>query len=67
LTKEIIAHEALLMQGGERSVIHLHREGSFYRAYEWSAYLSCRYLHDFKVNKRVFNGIVLPEVFSLPK
>ena len=57
LTKEIIDQEALMVQGGERGEIHLHREGSFYSAYEWSAYLSCRYLHDFKVNKRAFNCI----------
>lgn len=34
LTKEIIDNEASMMQDGERGVIHLHREGSFYRAYE---------------------------------
>ena len=44
LTRELIDQESLMVQGGERGVIHLHREGSFYRAYEWSAYLSCRYL-----------------------
>ena len=52
-----------MVQGGERGVIHLHREGSFYRAYEWSAYLSCRYLHEFKVNKRAFNGIEKPVAY----
>ena len=63
LTGELIDQEALMVQGGERGVIHLHREGSFYRAYEWSAYLSCRYLHEFKVNKRAFNGIEQPVVY----
>lgn len=28
LTREIIDHEASMMQGGERGVIHFHREGS---------------------------------------
>ena len=56
LTKELINQETLMAQGGERGVIHLHREGSFYRAYEWSAYLSCHYLHEFKVNKRAFKN-----------
>ena len=51
------------MQGGERGVIHLHREGSFFRAYELSAYLSCRFLHEFKVNKRAFNGIEKPVAY----
>ena len=63
LTKEIIDQEASMMQGGERGVIHLHREGSFFRAYEWSAYLSCRYLHEFKVNMRLFKGVKLPLVY----
>ena len=63
LTRELIDQEALMVQGGERGVIHLHREGSFYRSYEWSAYLSCRYLHEFKVNKRAFNGIEQPVAY----
>lgn len=63
LTKELIDHEVLMMQSGERSVIHLHREGSFYRAYEWSAYLSCRFLHEFKVNKRMFKGFEQPVAY----
>ena len=57
--KEIIEHESSMFQGGERGVIHLHREGSFFRAYDWSAFLACRYLHEFKVNKRTFSGIEL--------
>lgn len=40
LTKEFIDQETLMVQGGERGVIHLHREGSFFRAYEWSAFRS---------------------------
>ena len=63
LKRELIDHEASMKQGGERGVIHLHCEDSFYRAYEWSAYLSCRYLHEFKVNKRAFNGIEQPVVY----
>ena len=63
LTKEMIEHEAMMLQGGERDVIHLHHEGSFLRAYEWSAYLSCLYLNDFKVNKRSFKGIDQPVAY----
>lgn len=37
--------------------IHLFQEGSFYRAYDWSAWLMCRYLHDFKVTHRRMKGI----------
>jgi len=37
--------------------IHLFQEGSFYRAYEWSAWLMCRCLHEFKVTHRHMKGI----------
>jgi len=40
VTKEIIEDEAHRLACGERDVIHLHREGSFLRAYEWSAWLT---------------------------
>ena len=60
--KEIIEHERSTFQGCERGVIHLHREGSFFRAYDWSVFLACRYLHEFKVNKRAFNGFEQPLV-----
>ena len=40
-----------------RRVIHLFQEGSFYRAYEWSAWLMCRFLHEFKVTHRRMKGI----------
>ena len=29
-------------------VVHLFLEGSFLRAYEWSAWLCCRYLNEYK-------------------
>ena len=63
VTKEIIEQEFALVASGERNVIHLHREGSFLRAYEWSAFLSCRYLHSFKINKRAFKGIDQPVAY----
>ncbi len=63
VTKELIEQEAQLLANGERAVLHLHREGSFLRAYEWSAFLSCRFLHQFKVNKRVFKGIDQPVAY----
>lgn len=63
VTKEIIEQEFALVASGERNVIHLYREGSFLRAYEWSAFLSCRYLHQFKVNKRMFKGIENPVAY----
>ena len=62
-TKEIIEIESRELSEGHRDIIHLHHEGSFLRAYEWSAFLSCRYLHEFKVTKRVFKGIEQPVAF----
>jgi len=40
VTKEIIENEAQRLASGEGDVIHLHREGSFLRAYDWSAWLT---------------------------
>ncbi|MBQ7684234.1 MAG: hypothetical protein IJT48_07070 [Bacteroidaceae bacterium] len=73
LTKEIIEQERQQVQTGRFRDVHLHKEGTFLRAYEWSAWLCCRYLHDFKVNKRQFKGIDDPVAYigfpetSLPK
>ena len=61
--KEIVEVESKELSGGHRDILHLHREGSFYRAYEWSAFLACRYLHEFKVNKRIFMGVEQPVAF----
>lgn len=51
------------MQAGQLGDVHLHKEGSFLRAYDWSAWLCCRYLHDFKVTKRQFKGIEAPVAY----
>ena len=37
--------------------IYLWPDGTFYRAYEWSAWLCVRYIRQFKVTKRVFKAI----------
>lgn len=62
LTKEIAERE------NSRTIadymeFHLFKEGTFLRAYEWSAFLGCRYLHEFKVNKRTFKGIEDPVAY----
>lgn len=64
VTKEIIEQERLLVQTGHHGDLHLHREGTFMRAYDWSAWLACHLLHDFKVSKRALARIVekLPNV-----
>ena len=51
VTKELIEQERQLVQTGQLRDVHLHKEGTFLRAYDWSAWLCCRYLHDFKMNQ----------------
>lgn len=60
--KEIVEQESR-QTAASRSELHLYREGTFLRAYEWSAFLACRYLHDFKVNKRQFKDIGQPVAY----
>ena len=50
--KEIIEKEQVRNTSAECYTIHLFREGTFYRAYEWSAWLSVRYYTDLKVTHR---------------
>ena len=38
------------------AVVHLFREGTFYRAYEWSAWLCVRYFTELKVTHRLLKG-----------
>ena len=63
VTKELIEQENLQLQTGNYRDVHLHKEGSFLRAYDWSAWLCCHYLHNFKVNKRAFKGIDEPVAY----
>ena len=63
VTKELIEKEKDLVEAGQVRDMHLHREGTFIRAYDWSAWLACKYLHDFKVNKRTFKGIDEPVAY----
>ncbi len=55
--KDIVQQEGSLRSPSHYSEIHLFQEGSFMRAYEWSAWLLCRYMHEFKVTRRQFKGI----------
>lgn len=61
--KEIVEQEKQRMSSGVRNELHLYREGTFLRAYDWSAWLACRHLHEFKVNKRRFKGAEEPVVY----
>ena len=50
--KEILEKEKDRGSMGQCGVIHLFREGTFYRAYEWSAWLCVRYFAELKVTHR---------------
>ena len=50
--KEILSIEENRTEDS-RGVIHLFQEGTFYRAYEWSAWLCHRYVHQFKVTHKL--------------
>jgi len=49
VTKELIEQERQQVQAGQLGDVHLHKEGTFLRAYDWSAFLCCRLLHDLKL------------------
>ena len=44
VTKELIEKERLLVQTGHHGDVHLHKEGTFLRAYDWSAWLIKQYV-----------------------
>lgn len=50
--KEILEIERNRMFNGPYSTIYLFQEGTFFRAYEWSAWLCCRYVNQFKATRR---------------
>lgn len=63
MNKEIIDIEGNRADAQARQTMHLYKEGTFIRAYNWSAWLCCRYLNAFKVNKRLYNGIDKPVAY----
>ena len=54
--KEIIEKERERGTAAQCATIHLFREGSFYRAYEWSAWLAVRHFPEMKVTHRLLKG-----------
>lgn len=54
--KEILDVEQQRSTPEQWRTIRLFPEGTFYRAYEWSAWLCVRYLQDFKPTKRKFKS-----------
>lgn len=53
---DIMDVEKQRLDEASRRLIHFYQEGSFLRAYEWSAWLCCRYLNDFKATRRVLKS-----------
>ncbi len=54
--KDIFEKERDRNAADKLAVIHLFREGTFYRAYEWSAWLMVRYYTEMKVTHRVMKS-----------
>ncbi len=54
--KEILEKEKERISLEQCSVIHLFREGTFYRAYDWSAWLSVKYFKELKITHRLLKG-----------
>ena len=54
--KELIGKESQRADIAACAVIHLVKEGSFYRAYEWSAWLTVHYYTELKVTHRVLKS-----------
>jgi len=71
--KDIVQLESERSNPEQYGAVHLFHEGSFLRAYEWSAWLLCRYVHEFKVTRRQYKDVDNPVIFvgfpqtSLPK
>ncbi len=49
---DVLAKERERADRAQCCVVHLAQEGTFYRAYEWSAWLCFRYIKQFKVTHR---------------
>ena len=54
--KEILSIEQEHSLLEQCAVIHLFREDTFYRAYEWRAWLCVRYFAELKVTHRMLKG-----------
>ncbi|MCQ2225102.1 MAG: hypothetical protein MJZ14_05175 [Paludibacteraceae bacterium] len=46
--KSIVEKEKNRNSQEDKGKVFLYKEGSFLRAYEWSAWLCCRFVSDFK-------------------
>lgn len=60
---EIMTQEKKRVKEEDMRVINLYQEGSFLRAYEWSAWLCVKYISKFNVTKKSIKAIDDPIVF----
>ncbi|MCQ2216654.1 MAG: hypothetical protein MJZ31_12150 [Bacteroidales bacterium] len=61
--KEIVEKEQQRTGLEQMRKAYIYREGSFYRAYEWSAWLFVRHVSDFKVTCRNMKSLEQPVAF----
>lgn len=54
--KDILETERLRADMAQCLRINLFKEGTFYRAYEWSAWLCVRYVQEFKTTRRLMKN-----------
>jgi len=55
--KDILAFETSRHgQGISPVTVRLYAEGTFYHAYEWSAWLACRFINQFNAKRKKLNG-----------
>ncbi len=54
--KDILETEKLRTDMAQCLRVNLFKEGAFYRAYEWSAWLCVRYVQEFKPTRRLMKN-----------
>ena len=54
--KDILEIESQRASLEQCRFVNLFQEGTFYRVYEWSAWLCVRYIQQFKTTKRLFKN-----------
>lgn len=55
--KSIVDKETNRTSQEDKGKVFLYKEGSFLRAYEWSAWLCCRFISDFKVTHKMVKSL----------
>lgn len=60
---DILDLEKKRTNADEMRSIYLWPDGTFYRAYEWSAWLCVRYIRQFKVTRRMFKALKTDMLF----